>query len=98
MLCRDLRWFGLRFSDKRNGHHFPCVVFGFLDRCKNRLRSALTLHVVQEIFIDFECDAVLLKIFDQLRIGSLVADGVIDVILAHRARELRQRRLGAQRH
>src|SRR5580693_2178004 len=62
------------------------VIRSAADSCENTLGGALALHVVYKVIVDLKGNAVLLKILNQLRVGHLVADGIVNVVFAHRAR------------
>ncbi len=49
---------------------------------ENFLRSSFALHILQEIVVNLEADAVFLQILYQLRVGRLVADGIVNIVSA----------------
>src|SRR5579872_5162154 len=60
------------------------VIRGTADARQHGLRSAFALHIIQEVIVYFETYAVFLKILNQLGVGHLVADSIVNVVLAHR--------------
>src|SRR5580693_7694712 len=59
------------------------VVGSAADRCQNRLGRILAFHVGYKVIVDFEADSVVVKILNHLRVGHLVADGIVNVVFAH---------------
>src|SRR3984885_7546230 len=75
-LCRSSLIGGMTAAGRR-------VIWSLPDGGEDCLGSALALHVVHKVILNFETDAVLLKILRDLSVRHLVADGIVNVVLAH---------------